>query len=104
MQYAVEIKEMSTGRVARVPCPGLGWHDKGSPFIWNEKTCDCVLQGFYQRKGENTPDKWDWSLDRNVTIPCVVTMTDCRHVIPTQRYKALRAFIADGRVVELAAV
>lgn len=71
--------------------------------MYRELMCDCNLHGFRERgrlvNQPGGPPQWEWS--ESVPHDFVAGSIKCDHSMPPKRYKALRAYLPDGQVVEL---
>ena len=87
--YSVDIRLNETGEIRRIDMPknvglyAVGWcdGDDGSLYSWRQMYCDCNLG-------------WLAWGERN-------TRGTCAHSMPTKKYTALKAYLSDGREVEL---
>jgi hypothetical protein len=100
--YDVDILDTQSGETKR--CPMLtGWSDRpeGSLQMWRTKMCDCNLGGYYQRIT---------SIDQKTGETCYAAhemsayyFKGCDHSMPPKRFIALKAYLLDGRVIDLEA-
>lgn len=99
--YEADILDTTTGETKR--CPMLaGWNDnpeRGSLQMWRTKMCDCNLGGYYRRleiKDDNTGETRYAAHEMSA-----YQFQPCDHSVPAKRFQAIRAYLSDGRIVNL---
>jgi hypothetical protein len=100
--YDVDILDTKSGETKR--CPMLcGWMEgeDGSIEMWRTKMCDCNLGGYHARlqyKDSRTGEV-SWAQHSFSAEQFVKACGD--HSMPPKRFIALKAYLRDGRVIDL---
>lgn len=97
--YEVDILDTKDDSVRRTPM-WCGWSEQGSLDMYRTKMCDCNLHGYRERGAfDKVAKQWIWHTHAHEMVAS--NYKGCDHAMPPERYKALRAYLADGRVVNL---
>lgn len=98
--YDTDILHVESGQVRRTPMY-VGWTEY-SPRVYRETMCDCNLAG-YCEAGFVLEKTGEWVF---CTQPHEFAAFDfrrqfgCDHSIPPSRFRALKAYLQDGRVFD----
>lgn len=98
--YEVDILDIRSGETKR--CPTLtGWsaNAEDSLRMWRTKMCDCNLGGYYARRSIQDGNTGETIYSAHEMS--AYNFRPCDHSMPPQRFQALRAYLADGRVIDL---
>jgi len=96
--YEVDILDVKTKQVRRTPM-WAGWTEH-SPKVYHENFCDCNLYG-YRERGHNRQGVWEWTGQPHEGLAYTfIRSKGCDHSMPPTRYRALKAYLQDGRVYD----
>lgn len=98
--YEVDILDTTTNETKR--CPMLcGWMDgpKGSIVMWRTKMCDCNLGGYFKRI--EMRDQQSGEVRYAALEMSAYQFKGCDHSMPPKRFQALKAYLLDGRIIDL---
>ena len=101
INYDVDILEVSTGLTRRTPM-WVGW-TQYSPHIYQNNMCDCNLYGYRERGYVESEERggWSWHGQSHESVAYnFIARVGCDHSTPPKHYKALLAYLDDGRVYD----
>ena len=98
--YEVDILDTQSNETKR--CPMLtGWMDgpQGSILMWRTKMCDCNLGGYHRRieMRDQTTGETRYAAHEMSAYQ----FKGCDHSMPPKRFVALKAYLLDGRIIDL---
>lgn len=101
--YDVDILDLSTGQIRKTPM-WVGW-TQYSPDIYRSTMCDCNLYGYRERgyATEAGGRGWEWEGQSHESVAYTfIQDRGCNHSMPPTYYRALVAYLNDGRVYDFA--
>jgi hypothetical protein len=99
--YDVDILEVQTGEVRTTPM-WVGW-TRCSPQVYRQSMCDCNLYGYRERgyATEAGGGGWQWEGQAHESVAYnFIQRHGCDHSMPPKYYRALVAYLNDGRVFD----
>ncbi len=104
IDYEVDILDVASGEVRTTPM-WVGW-TPCSPDIYRRTMCDCNLYGYRERgyfAGNAPGGGWQWDQRAHETVAYnFLKQTGCEHRMPPKHYRALLAYLNDGRIYDFA--
>lgn len=103
INYDVDILDVSTGEVRTTPM-WAGW-TQYSPDTYRSTMCDCNLYGYRERGYFAGSDRSDWQWDQRPHETVAYNFLQrgvCDHSMPPKHYRALLAYLDDGRIYDFA--
>lgn len=101
IDYEVDILEVATGEIRTTPM-WAGW-TRCSADIYQYTMCDCNLYGYRERGYFAGDQGWQWDGRPHETVAYnFLQRTGCDHSMPPKSYRALLAYLSDGRIYDFA--